>query len=128
MTGTPTFKRLDSTIDFTWNTNPPASGFPRTNFSVRWDGWLVAPMTDTYTVTVNVDDGVRIWLGNNEIVNKWGSYPGTYTANVQLTADQMTPITVEYQQVCCSAYIHLFWSANSQPYEIIPASTLYPQQ
>ncbi|MFB3067564.1 MAG: transglutaminase family protein, partial [Planctomycetota bacterium] len=42
-------ERIDRTIDFDWQNSSPAPGVPRDRFSVRWEGYLKAPRTGTYT-------------------------------------------------------------------------------
>ncbi|MFD2875333.1 glycosyl hydrolase [Paenibacillus rhizoplanae] len=40
LSGTPLLTRNDSTIQFNWHGNAPASGLPKDSFSVRWTGTL----------------------------------------------------------------------------------------
>ena len=46
--GTPVVTRVDKQIDFDWNAASPASGVPKTGYSVRWTGTFTAPAPGKY--------------------------------------------------------------------------------
>ena len=56
--------RTDASINFNWDNEEPAPGVPQENFSVRWTGFIKAPVTGTYTFQITTDDGMRVWLGS----------------------------------------------------------------
>jgi beta-glucosidase len=52
--GKPAVVKIDSEIDFDWNSASPAAGIPANAFSVRWTGSLSAPAPGDYQFTVNL--------------------------------------------------------------------------
>ena len=72
----PTFVRQDPNIAFDWGTWGPGNGVGANNFSVRWtkvenfDG-------GNYRFWATVDDGVRIWVDGQLIIDYWRIGPAT---------------------------------------------------
>lgn len=118
LTGQPAFSRRDKTINFSWNASPK-TGFPQTNFSVRWVGTLTAPQTGTYRIAMTCDDGMRVILNHKMILEDWSVHaPQTTAKTIQLQAHHAYPITVEYFQAEGGAEAHLDWTLpNTQPYQ-----------
>jgi len=70
LSGAPVLSRQDDAINFSWGTGSPASGLPSDNFSIRWerDEWFAG---GTYRFKVLADDGVRVWVGDQLVVDEW---------------------------------------------------------
>lgn len=49
----------------------PAFGIRSNHWSSRWQGHLLAPNDDAYTFYVQSDDGVRIWIDDELIIDNW---------------------------------------------------------
>ena len=64
-------ERIDATIDFDWKNRAPAPGVPADRFSVRWDGFLKAPRSGTYTFFLAANDGSRLEIGNDLLLQNW---------------------------------------------------------
>lgn len=120
-------KRLDAQVNFDWADKPAAPGVPTENFSVRWTGQVQAQHTENYTFHVEADDGVRVWLGDRQIMDEWRQQATTLVSlPTALTAGQFYPLTIEYFSAKPPAMAKLKWSSPSTPLGIIPASRLYP--
>ena len=65
LTGAAVLAREDETLDFDWGEGAPDTTIPADNFSARWERHLnvAADETGNYIFTVEVDDGVRLWVG-----------------------------------------------------------------
>lgn len=70
LSGSPSLVRIDPNIDFNWGENSPGAGIPSANFSVRWVGNINFE-EDTYRFTTKTDDGVRLYVDNNLLIDKW---------------------------------------------------------
>ena len=83
--------RVDSTVNFDWASGAPAAGVPADNFSVRWTGRVQAPVTGTYRFTTVSDDGIRLWINGQLVINNWTDHAATTntSAGVALTAGVM---------------------------------------
>lgn len=126
--GTPLLTRTDATIDFDWGGGSPAPVVPVDYFSARWTGFLTAPFSETFTFYVPSDNGVRVWLNNQLVLDKWTptDISGWHNFTYPLTANQTIPIKVEYAELYGGASISVFWFSNRQPWEAIATSRLTP--
>lgn len=95
-------------------------------FSVRWTGELQAQFTEPYTIYARSDDGIRVWLNEQLIIDDWQCGPcRERQATVNLTAGQRYLLRVEYFQNHREARVKLSWSSPSTPKRVIPQSQLY---
>jgi len=111
LTGPAVLTRDDSSIDFNWGDNSPAPGVSQTYYSVVWTGTVLAPSTGTYTFTTESDDGCRLYINGNLVINDWQNQAvttSTYTAN--LSANQTYNIVMDYYQAGGLAQADLFWT------------------
>ncbi|MSR04956.1 MAG: hypothetical protein EXS04_05115, partial [Phycisphaerales bacterium] len=63
--------RIDSNINFNWNNGSPDPLVPVDAFSVRWTGTITAPTTGPCTFYTTTDDGTRLWIDGQLLVDKW---------------------------------------------------------
>ena len=63
--------RTDPTVDFDWADGAPDPQVQADNFSVRWSGQLMAPVTGSYTFTTTSDDGVRLYVNGQLVIDNW---------------------------------------------------------
>jgi hypothetical protein len=121
--------RVDATIDFGWGDGSPATGtIGINNFSVRWTGQVEAPVTGNYTFTTVSDDGVRLWVNGNPVINNWSVHaPATdNSSSIALTAGQRYDIRLEYFEQGGGAEARLRWAYPGQSQQVIPQVRLYP--
>jgi serine/threonine protein kinase len=121
------FSHLDAAINFTtWASNPPIPGVP-SNYSVRWTGFVVPLYTDTYIFITNSDDGVRLVVNNQLIIDNWTDHGATPNqGTISLTAGKRYAITLEYYQGGGDAIIQLSWQSAKQRLQIIPKTQFFP--
>jgi len=119
--------RRDATVTFAWGTGTPtatALTSPDT-FSVRWTGRVTAPVTGSYTFTTTSDDGVRLWINNQLLIDNWTDHsPTNNTGVINLTANTAYDIRMEYYENGGGAVAKLYWSYPGRSRQIIPASRL----
>jgi hypothetical protein len=124
-------ERVDPTIDFDWVRNTPGDPISEDDFSIIWSGFLRSEFSEPYTFQAEADDGVRVWIGDDLVVDRWmgsdapeGDTAGT-GPEIRLQSGQSYPIRVEYFEAKQNASVRLFWSSPSQPREIIPEAHLF---
>ncbi|MEO1524755.1 MAG: DUF4347 domain-containing protein [Planctomycetota bacterium] len=118
--------RIDSTVDFDWGTNAPLAGMEANTFSVRWTGKIEPLYSETYTFQTVSDDGVRLWIDDQLIIDQWIDQPATTnTGTIALNAGQLYDIRMEYYENGGLAVAQLSWSSDSQTLEVVPQSQLY---
>lgn len=88
------------------------------NYGVRWEGRLVAPVTGTYTLGVQAGSaGARVWIDGKEFVASTGSASGRWaSAAIALIAGQPVTIKVEYSHRRGDGRCRLMWS----PPDVVP--------
>lgn len=118
--------RVDSNIDFNWSTEAPASTIDRELFSVRWRGEIEIPATDTYTFTTRSNDGSRVYVNDQLVVNDWGTHVARDTSGTIDLEAGAYPIVVEYMQDGANASIVVSWESSLIPKQPIPSVVLSP--
>jgi glucose/arabinose dehydrogenase len=125
----PVVTRIDPVVMLDVGANGrPAPGVAPGTYSVRWEGTLQAQFSENYTFVVTADDGVRLWVNNRLVIDRWGPRSRqTYTsAPIALTAAAKVPLKVEFRQGSGrSGFIRLFWQSPSTPKSIVPSAQLY---
>jgi len=121
--------RVDPQVFFNWGTASPNSLLPVDNFSVRWTGFVEPRFTGLYTFYLNSDNGRRLWVNDQLIIDKWLSdYGITYSGTITLKELTRNTIKVEYFEETGGADIKLEWSSPLELQEVIPQSQLYSEQ
>lgn len=122
----PKLARIDTKIDFNWATGAPATGIATDTYSARWEGEILPKYTETYTLSASADDGIRVWINSQLVLDKWVDQSfTTYNFNVNLIAGQKVPIRIEYYENGGDAAVRLEWTSASQVKEVIPQSQLF---
>jgi len=119
----PKFIRTDAAIDFGWGGGSPDPRIAPDTFSVRWSGRIRPRFTETYTFTTTTDDGVRLWVNGQLIIDKWINQSATnWSGTLPLIANQSYDVVMEFFENGGDAVARLRWSSASQAAEAIPAS------
>lgn len=118
--------RIDAELNFNWNTESPFNGVDVDAFSVRWTGTIQPRYSGTYTFYTTCDNGSRLWINNQLIIDKWANNTGTtYTGVITLTAGEKYDIKMEYFDNTGKANCMLEWASGLQSREVVPQSQLY---
>ncbi len=125
LTGEPKLTRVEN-VDFNWGGNSPGDPIGVDSFSVRWTGSLMPPETGEYTFATQSDDGVRLWVGGELVINNWGDHSSTLNTSqpVLLEAGEPVGIRLEFYENGGDAVIQLSWAGPGFERQIIPASYL----
>ncbi len=122
-----TLSRLDTTVNFNWGTGSPDPTIGPDTFSVRWTGQVQPQYSQTYTFYTTSDDGIRLWVNGQNIINNWTDHGATENSGtIALVANQKYDIVLEYYENGGSAVAQLSWSSSSQAKQIIPSNRLFP--
>jgi hypothetical protein len=119
--------RTDRVVSFDFGTAAPASGISADSFQVRWTGQVTPAFTETYTFYTQSDDGVRLWVNNVQLIDKWMNQGSTeHSGTIALTAGMPVNIRLEYFDNSGGALVRLSWSSASQPKLTVPGRALTP--
>jgi hypothetical protein len=125
--GSPTLVRIDPTVNFDWGSGSPDPTISADHFTVRWTGDVQPLFNEPYTFYTRTDDGVRLYVDGNLIINEWIDQGATeWSATVNMMARRRYSITMEYYENGGAASASLSWSSPSTSKTIIPTSQLYP--
>ncbi len=114
-------ERTDSTIDFDWGGGAPHEGMNQDNFSIRWTGFMKPEHSGTYSIHTVTDDGVRLWVGDELLIDDWNQHPPKEnSANVNLQAEQYYPIKMEFFEGGGGAMARLLWTPPGGNKNVIP--------
>jgi beta-glucosidase len=121
--GTPVMTRVDSRIALRWDRGAPtddlaargelsgANVLGGDDFSVRWTGQLLAPVSGRYELIVGANDGVRLFIDNREVLSGWESVDRltSRSAFVELEAGRAHDLRLDYFEDIRDAEVRLAW-------------------
>ncbi len=115
------------TINFDWGMGAPDPAVGADTFSVRWTGKLLARYTGGTTFRTWSDDGVRLWIDGQLIIDDYVDHQAAEDGGLAyLVAGQLYDIKLEFHENLENALIKLLWFSPCQPEEVVPASQLFP--
>ncbi|ESS33462.1 PA14 domain-containing protein [Toxoplasma gondii VEG] len=145
----------DRVLNAMWESSSPAKGVPYQDFSVRWDGYVMAPTTGRFEFAIHADCGARVFLDGSPIIVDRMPIPAegsafsdnpirileptedtglrkTYSAPQQLEGGRRYRLRVEYFHLSALKFINadrakvsLGWRSSSTPDQIIPTEYLF---
>ena len=121
--------RVDPTVDFRWDRGNPTDALvargelaadkklSNDDFSARWTGQLVPPVSGRYEITVTGDDGFRLDVGGKRLVDEWKPTPRARAKSVFLDLEAGRPydLRLEYFEGTRDAEIRLNWRQPGAP-------------
>ncbi|UNK58381.1 glycoside hydrolase family 3 C-terminal domain-containing protein [Pseudoxanthomonas daejeonensis] len=123
LSGTPALVRVDPVIGFSWDRGSPTDNLmargeagpdeaiPADNFSIRWSGQLLPPVSGSYELEAAANDGVRVYLDGKRVIDRWQQADRltASSATVQLEAGRAYDLKLEYQEGERDAGVRLAW-------------------
>ena len=121
-------ERIDKTINFNWGNYEPHPNVPADGFTVEWTGLVKAPATGIITFETTSDEGVKLWVDNTLIIDRWRQQSATsWTGTITLTEGEWYPIRLQYYENKGSASIKLSWMyGDMTTSQVIPSQYLLP--
>jgi beta-glucosidase len=114
--GDPALVRTDEEINFRWGEGSYVNNGPVDHFSARWTGYFVPPSTDDYKFFVSADDGVRLYIDDERVIDDWRTHAETLdTASKHLTVGQPYKIRLEYFESTGTATARFGVASATQP-------------
>ena len=126
-TGTPTASRIDALLNFDWGGGSPISGVDGNNWAGEWKGQIQAMTTGVYTLYTNTDDGVRVYIDGNLVIDNYTYHAPTIDqTTLNWTAGEKHTIDIKFFQGSGGSVMQLLWSAPAIPRQFVPTTQLYP--
>ena len=100
----------------------PGSRIPLTDYTVRWTGALQPQFSEPYTFYTTTDDGVRLFIGGQELINEWNeeSGPTSWSGTTNLVACDAHLLEMDYQDQGVAAVALPFLEQPSTPRKSSP--------
>jgi hypothetical protein len=117
-------ERIDPGVDFQWGVGSPDGKMPADNFTVVWQGGLVAPFDGEYLIEAEVDDEVTMTVGGSNVLSTALHEPKS--GKVSLKAGRSVPVEIRYREEAGDAYVRLFWTPEGGVKSVIPPSAWLP--
>jgi uncharacterized protein (DUF1800 family) len=109
-----------------WLTGSPDPQVFHNNYSSRWTGQILPQYSQLYYFVVKANQGAKLWIDNQLIIDRWDSATSERTGSIQLQADVLYDIKLEQHEVTGSSEAHLSWYSEDQAKQIIPTNRLFP--
>lgn len=124
LSGTPALVRVDAQIGFRWDRGSPTDnlmargeagpgqGVPSDNFSIRWSGQLLPPVSGKYRIEAAANDGFRLYLDGRLLLDHWQPSDRLRADNVsvELEAGRAYDLKMEYYDGERDAGVRLAWN------------------
>lgn len=124
----PLLERIDPNIECYWDRAAAAPTVPTDEFSVRWTGWIKPPRAGRYKFFVACDDGVRMWIDGEQVINRFVAGNRVTDCSLELS-DEPHAIRLEYFEGDGPAWISFFWQHASSPHmAVVPQEVLFPDE
>ena len=123
----PDVSRVDAGIDF----DSPAgvNGTEIADFCyVRWNGVLRVPRDGSYTLWTSSDDGSRVFLNGNLVVENGGVHGAVEKSGVVELKAGDHALKVEYFENDAGASCHFGWQGPGIEKQIVPPEALFHEE
>ena len=120
----PSIDRVDPTVNFNWGSGI-ITLYGRDYVSIRWWGKVRPSTSELYTFYLNADDGVRLFVDHEILLDMWEEHSVEKKAAVHLVAGTFHDVKVEYKELTGDAQVQLQWSSPSIRKQVIPPSHFF---
>ncbi len=129
-------ERLDSELHFDFKTNGPDAKIKPEEFSIRWQGSVLAPETGDYEFIIKTENGVRLWVNDQEhpLIDGWvrSGVGVEERGTIRLLAGRAYPLRLEFfkskEAKEKTAAIALEWKPPTGVAGPIPPQNLSPNR
>ncbi|MCP3903959.1 MAG: hypothetical protein GY715_10030, partial [Planctomycetes bacterium] len=114
--------------DFNWGDGSPDPIVPNEDFSVRWTGAITTPTAaGTYTFYTITDDGLRLWVNDQLLIDEWHAQsPTEHSGAIALAANTTYLVRMDYREDGGGAEARLEWEPPGSARAVIPTEALDP--
>lgn len=140
-------RRTDANVNFNFDTAAPVPEITEPHeFSIRWNGSLLAPETGEYEFMVRTEHAARLWINgmNTPVIDAWvkSGNDTEYKTTVFLVGGRVYPLRLEYSKAkqgvddsakqkekpaSAKSSVALLWKLPQRVWEPIPSRQLSPE-
>ncbi len=109
--GEPAFTRTDKDINFYWESGSPVPQLPDDDFSIRWTGYLVPPVSGTYEIGCWGMPTLTVWFEGEKILSHNTEHSAFYhEKEISLEAGKKYKFVYEYKNWFGDGDAKLLWT------------------
>jgi len=109
LTGSPVLVRTDSQVNFDWGSSSPGTGVEADRFGVRWTAFISFG-GGNYVFNATTDDGVRVWVDEQLIIDRWYDQPETTHSVAKYLSGGYHSLRVEHYENTGRAVCKVWWT------------------
>ncbi|MDR2119874.1 MAG: glycoside hydrolase family 3 C-terminal domain-containing protein [Tannerella sp.] len=111
LSGQPAYTSVEEYLQGDWHNLSPAPGIDPDNFSVRYSGYITAPVGGLYEFRLSSDDYAKLYLDNELLIDNWGDARRRQgkSHRIRLDAGQKIPVRLEYAETDENASVDVRW-------------------
>lgn len=112
--GEPALTRIDPVIDFRWTLfSPDQEKINYDFYSARWTGKLKAPETGTFKIGVKGNDGYRVYINGELVVDNWTKQTvRTIAQDYRFEKGKEYDLKVEFFETVGNVWFKLLWDVG----------------
>ena len=123
LSGTPALTRIDPNVNFDWGDQGPGAPIDADGWSARWTADLEILLDDTYTFSVNSQDGTRLWIDGELVLDMWVAWVTTEYASLPIYLEKgIHSLRLEFfdggEPGTVDAVQQLYWSTPTMAKQI----------
>jgi hypothetical protein len=100
--------RNEAAVDFDWGSSSPASILPVDNFSARWTRTVTFEPA-TYRLNALADDGIRIYLDGQLLIDEWHDSSGAQVYSAVRDLSGAHSFLIAYYEHGGTAKVRVWW-------------------
>jgi beta-glucosidase len=119
--GLPVLTRIDSSINFNYGGGSPDPKLPKDNFTIRWTGKLIGPVTGKVRLSIGSDDGSLLYINGKLVIDNGGDHGEQFVSGeMQMEAGKLYDIRIDFFEHGGDAVMKLGWQ---DPFEKLVQSS-----
>jgi beta-glucosidase len=108
--GNPVLTRVDTSINFEFGNQSPDKKIAPDNFSIRWTGKLIPPISKKYHLIISSDDGSMLYINGKLVIDNSGQHAENQkSVDIDLKAGTAYDVKIEYNEVGGGAAMRFGW-------------------
>ena len=115
LAGDPVVTRSDQAVNFDWGAGAPADTVPVDNFSARWTKSVTVSADSPYKFTATSDDGVRLFIDGEKVLDKWTPQSATTYSVVRQLDAGVHQVVLEYFEAGGDAVAKFSYERTAEP-------------
>lgn len=127
-------ERIDQTVSFQFAEGSPAEGIEAEEFSIRWDGSVIADETGDYAFCVKSENGIKLYVNDREtpLIDGWVASGGEvveHRQKIHLLGGRAYPLQLDFfKYKDKTASVELLWCPPGGIEKVIPLRHLAEEE